>query len=286
MAEISSQKTGILLRILFEVLWHQPDGLSSKEIFTEIPRKIQLSEYERGYYPAVPDMPRFECVLRLASISLVKAGWLLKNNKGRWHVTDLGRRAFENYPEPIKFYQQATQYYQHGKNGFPAGYLALEKAQEEAWEQINKFLHRMEPFEFQILVSDLLQAMGYHISWGAPPSKEHGQIDIIAYTNPLGITGPRIKVQVRHKGQAMTLEGLKSFISVLGNEDYGLLVSSGGFTRDASDAVRFQNNLKLTLMDLEDFYDLWLEMYDKLTHKSRLRLPLKPIHFLSPLSGI
>ena len=54
--------------------------------------------------------------------------------------------------------------------------------------------------------------MGYHVAWIAPPEKDHGQIDMVAYTDPLGASGPRILVQIKHKGQPTTMEGMKSFL--------------------------------------------------------------------------
>ena len=52
----------------------------------------------------------------------------------------------------------------------------------------------MDAYDFQKLVADLLKAIGYHVSWIAPPGKDGG-VDILAYTDALGTQGPRIKVQ-------------------------------------------------------------------------------------------
>jgi len=38
--------------------------------------------------------------------------------------------------------------------------------------------------------------MGYHVAWVAPPGPDGG-VDVIAQSDPLGINGPRIKVQVK-----------------------------------------------------------------------------------------
>jgi hypothetical protein len=34
---------------------------------------------------------------------------------------------------------------------------------------------------------------------------------------------------------------------------------------------------------MENFFDLWVEYYDKLTHAARQRFPLKAVYFLSPV---
>ena len=69
-----------------------------------------------------------------------------------------------------------------------------EEAEESAWNSIEEHLRNTSPYDFQNLVAALLRAMGYHVSWIAPPGRDGG-IDILAHTDPLGISMPRIKVQ-------------------------------------------------------------------------------------------
>lgn len=294
MADISRKRTGELLRIVFDLLWEKPDGLPAKEILDSIPIKIQLTEYEKGFYSSTPNSPRFEKIIRFATIDLVKAGWLVKS-KGRWFLTEEGRQANKKYKDPELFYKEAVRLYHEWKQSRPKlespaiskvevekVSLTVEEAEEKAWDEIKQFLQNMKPYEFQELVADLLRAMDYHISWVAPPGKDRG-IDIIAYTDPLGASVPRIKVQVKRREQPVAVEGLRAFLSVLGIDDIGLFVSSGGFTSDAKDEARTQERRKVTLLDLENLYDLWVEHYDKLTQDARQRFPLKPIYFLAPV---
>jgi restriction system protein len=158
-------------------------------------------------------------------------------------------------------------------------FLAFEEAEEKAWEQINNYLQSINPYDFQTLAADLLAAMDYHVAWISPPGKDRG-IDIVAYTDPLGTSAPRIKVQVKRRDQPISVEGLRAFMSILGTDDVGIFVSSGGFTSDAKEEARTQERRKITLLDLEQFYDLWIQYYDKLTQDARQRLPLKPVYYL------
>lgn len=139
----------------------------------------------------------------------------------------------------------------------------------------------MDPYEVQRLVADLLKAMGYYPSWVAPPGKDAG-IDIVAHPDPLGTRSPRIKVQVKRQQQRISREGLSAFLAQLGEEDVGLFVCVGGYTRDADDFARAQERRKITLIDLERLLDLWIEFYPKLDDQARERLPLTPIWFLTP----
>jgi restriction system protein len=275
---------GEFLRIVFDLLWNKPEGLPAAEILAQVPKATPLSEYESGFFPAAPNSPRYEKIIRLATIPLVKAGWLVKN-KGRWYITEEGRQACKSFAAAEEFYAQATRLYREyyeWRGGRPAIALTVEEAEEQAWEQIQKYLQEMKPFEFLSCAADLLRAMGYHVAWTAPPGKERGYVDMILYTDKLGASTPRIIVQVKHRGQAATAEGLRAFLAVLGPQDFGLLVSSGGFTADAKEIARTQERHKVTLMDLENFFDLWVEHYEQLSQEARQRLPLKPVHFLSP----
>jgi len=292
MAEITRRRTGEFLRIVYELLSDKPEGLPAKEILDTIPKSTQLTEYESGYYASTPNSPRYEKIIRFATIDLVKAGWLVKS-KGRWFITEEGRQAYHRYKDPEEFYKEAVRLYHKWKRNRPKKEgsitdeeevqkisLTVEEAQEKAWEQIQHFLQAMNPYEFQELVADLLRAMDYHVSWVAPPGKDRG-IDIIAYTDPLGASVPRIKVQVKNREQPTSVEGLRAFMSVLGIDDLGLFVSSGGFTSDAKEEARTQERRKVTLLDLENLYDLWVEHYEKLSQDARQRFPLKPVHFLA-----
>lgn len=292
MANITRRRTGEFLREVVKLLWDKPEGLSVKEILDHLANTIKLTEYERGYYETDTNNPRYTKIVRFGTLALVKAGWMTKT-KGRWTITELGKEAYKRFPDPEDFNKEAGRLYNVWKKNLPKTEalekfedvsekqtLAFEEAEENAWNQIKDYLLSMNPFDFQKLVGDLLTAMDYHVVWNAPPGKDKG-IDIIAYRDPLGTTVPRIKVQVkRHRDQATTVEGLRAFLSTLGIDDVGIFVSSGGFTSDAREEARTQERRKITLLDLEQFYDLWVQYYEKLPQDARQRFPLKPIYYL------
>jgi restriction system protein len=108
--------------------------------------------------------------------------------------------------------------------------VTFDEAEEQAWMEISIYLRAMNPYEFQDLVADLLRAMSYHVNWVSSSGKDGG-VDILAWPDPLGTRPPRIKVQVKRQQQAVSVDGLRSFMAVLGDEDVGLFVSTGGFPR-------------------------------------------------------
>lgn len=164
----------------------------------------------------------------------------------------------------------------------PATALSLEEVQELAGQQIYEAVKAILPYDFQDLVADLLKAMGYFIYWVAPPGKDGGT-DVIAYSDPLGAKGPRVKVQVKHKpDQAIPVEPLRAFMATLAADEIGIYVSSGGFTSGAHQEARQQEKRKMTLVDLDALIDLWIQYYPNLSQEARQRLPLTPLYFPSP----
>jgi len=293
MAEITIKRNGEFSRIVFDLLWDEPDGLQAKVILNRIPEFTELSEYEKGSYPSdPPNKSRYEKIVRFATLTLKKAGWFEKL-KGCWYLTEEGREAYKKYKDPEMFFREAKRLYQEWEKNRPVDELdaideeevekisfSIEEAEENSWEQIQEFLYKMNPYDFQDLVADLFLAMGYHVSWVSPPGKDQG-IDIIAYTDPLGAKPPRIKVQVKRREQSVSVSDLRSFLAVLGSDELGVFVSSGGFSKDAEIESRTQERRKITLLDLEALFDLWLKHYDKLTQEAKQRFPLKPIYFLA-----
>ena len=115
-----------------------------------------------------------------------------------------------------------------------------------------------------------------------PDSEQFMKQAVIASTDPLGIVDPRIKVQVKRRGDKVRVDDLRSFLAVLGERDVGIFVNVGGFTSDAEIEARTQESRKITLIDLERLFDLWVEHYPKIAQEKKLLLPLRQVHFLAP----
>jgi len=294
MAEITAKRRGEMVRKVFEILLGHEDGLPAKEVLDRVAKSLVLTDFEKSNYPNRPNVRRFEKTLRFASIPHVKAGWLVKS-RGRWSVTEEGKRAYRQFKDPEQFDREAVRLYRQWAAGrpedialveepegeTPGAALTLEEAEEMAWAEIQQHLQRMNPYDFQRLVAALLRAMGYHVSWIAPPGPDRG-IDILAHTDPLGSSVPRIKVQVkRHEGK-INVAGLRSFMAVLGDQDVGLFVCTGGFTSDAEEEARTQEKRKVTLLGLEQLFDLWVQHYAKLAEEDKKLLPLRPVYYLAP----
>ena len=280
MSEIAPRRIGEFLRIIFVRLWQESNGLPVSEILAYIPQATILTDFESGLSPST-HTPRYEKAIRLATTPYVNAGWMVKS-RGRWLLTEEGKRACKSFPSADAFYSEAARIFNEWQESRSLLALITEEAEEKAWEQIRSYLQEMRPFEFQILVGDLLSAMGYHTAWSAPPQKERGFVNFIIHADSLGLSVPRIKVHILHSGQPVLYEGLKAFMSVLGNGEAGIFISSGGFTSNVIEEAQTQKYVQITLVDLEAFFEMWVEYYDRLSHAARQRFPLKAIYFLAP----
>ena len=280
MSEIASGRISEFLRVAFVRLWNEPNGLPAGEVLTHIPRATPVTASEQEYYPDTRTR-RYERAVRLATIPFVKAGWMVKN-KDRWFITEEGKRACQGFPNAQAFSQEASRIMEGWRQSRSMLSLITDEAEEKAWEQVRTYLQELKPYEFQVIAGDLLKALGYHLTWVAPPEKERGFIDLVVHTDALGLSTPRIKVHVLHTGQPVMFEGLKGFMTVLGTDDSGIFISSGGFTGNVLEEALNQRIYRITLIDLEHFFDLWLEYYDRLTREAQQRFPLKPIYFLAP----
>ncbi len=290
MAEVTARRRGELVRGVFRVLAQFPDGLPAKDVLTRLRSVVPPTPFEDSDYPARPGVRRYEKIVRFSTIKAVKAGWLIKE-KGRWLLTDEGRKALEAYQDPEEFERQVDKLYKRWEASVPeeaeeepkeapeAG-VGLEEAEEMAWREVEEYLLELDPYDFQNLVKALLQDMGYHVAWIAPPGPDGGT-DLIAYSDPLGTQGPRVRVQVKRRREKVTVEGLRAFMAVLGHEDIGLLVSAGGFTRDAEQEARSQPARRITLLDPEKLFDLWVQYYRDVPEEGRRILPLKPVYYLA-----
>ena len=168
MANITRKRTGESLRIVLKLLLDKPDGLPAKDILAVIPQYTTLTEYEKGFFNATPNSPRYEKIIRFSTIGLVKAGWLVKT-KGSWYITEEGNQAYQKFTDPEALKKEIDRLYQVWKRNRPTDggddtdevtiekiAITIEEAQEKAWEQIKEYIKDMNPYAFQDMVADLL----------------------------------------------------------------------------------------------------------------------------------
>ena len=281
MSSVSLSRVSELIRCVIELLWNRQDGLSGRELLSYITDLVKLTENELGVSPST-NTPRYEKIIRLATAPFVKIGWLVKTDKGRWYLTDEGRNACRRFTHPEELYREALRLSEENKQDLPDFRIALEMMHETAWEYFGKFIRGKTSIEVAQLVTYLLEAMGFHVIRIAPSDKNRVRVDIVANVDPVGAKPYNILVQVKHKGQAVTVEGVKTFLPALSSTEFGLIFSTGGFTADAFEELDKGGYQKINAMDLEKFFDHWIRYFEKLPPDAHALLPLSRIYFPSP----
>jgi Restriction endonuclease len=80
----------------------------------------------------------------------------------------------------------------------------------------------------------------------------------------------------------VNVDGIRSFMAVLGGNDIGLFVNTGGFTSEAQREARNQETRRITLFDARQLFDLWVTHYPNFPSRhasggSRRNIGVNPI---------
>jgi len=296
--EIQTKSTRTLAaRLVFaalKILKENGGEMRGKQILEEVEKRVPLGEWEKERYEKTGYI-RWRSVLHFFTIDLIKAGFLIKK-KGIWFLTPEGDSALKLGEAGLLDTAQKAYRAWRLKNPrqaeVPETEIAVgeESAKEEAtsadqieqsaYEQIENYINKKTPYEFQDLAAALLRGMGYFTPFVAPAGKDGG-VDILAYRDPLGTSSPRIKAQIKHRETSADVKDVRQLMGLLQKDgDVGIFISSGGFTADAKAAAR-NSNVHVELVDLPRFIDLWQQFYSKLNDEDKTKLPLFSIYLLA-----
>lgn len=266
-------------------------SMPAKELYPYVNNNVQLTEWEKEPAGKMKYI-RWTNSFQFYSIDYQKAGFIVKQ-KGSWYLTPEGEAILKKSPEEVMNLANAA-YHEWRRlnpketnseeeptddNAQTDRAEELNMLESDAREGIRRHIVSKSPYEFQDMVAALLRAMGYHTPFVAPKGKDGG-IDIIAYLDPLGAKTPRIKVQVKHKPEtSIGASEIRALLGVLRAGDIALFVTSGTFSPDAKSTGTSSREF-IRLIDGDEFIDMWLEFYDKMTDDDKNMLPLKRIAFL------
>jgi restriction system protein len=278
-------KKGRLVRALFELLKASPEGMPAKDAIAAVRQRVTLTP-EEGVFPG-SGHEKFPKLLRFSTIPVTKAGWMQKDD-GVWTVTEEGLNALSQYAEPEDFWKHAWALYRQWKKDATVDVddedvsdeevseaTSLEDAEDEARAEVLDFMGKMAPADFQKACAKLIDALGHRVAWISPPGPDGG-VDFVAYGDPIGATGPRIKGQAKRQQDKQNVDAVSAFLAKLKAGDVGVFIALGGFTKNAEDLVR-NDERRLVLLDGAAFLRQWVEHYDRLDEEARDLLRLKPI---------
>lgn len=275
----------------FNAIKNAGGNLQYSAILEAIKKEVAFTEWELEKYES-NNQYRWITIFYFYTIDCVKAGFVVKK-KGIWYLTEEGEKAMKK--GPVQLFELANKGYRKWdkarkqdkpddeelEEDLPQLRKAnIEDLENQAMTGIKEYIYSLNPYEFQSLVSTLLDAMGYHIAFDAPRGPDGG-IDIIAYNDPLGTKAPRIVVQVKHHpNTSVSPDLIRSLGGTLQRStDVGIFVTSGTFSKRAIQEARsFSKHIEL--IDIERFIELWQEYYKNLTDEKKNKLPLHSIYFL------
>lgn len=130
--------------------------------------------------------------------------------------------------------------------------------------------------EMQELVAGVLRGMGYKTIVSAK-GPDRGR-DILASPDGLGLSEPRIVVEVKHRRVQMGSPEIRSFTGGMRPGDKGLYVSTSGYTKEAKYEAERSNN-PVTLVDADMLVNLIIQYYDKFDPEARSLIPLTKLYW-------
>lgn len=296
---ITGERIGQMLQAVFRELKAVGGVAPARELLDRAEPKLDLTPWELAHLDT--GAVRWRNAVQWYSVDCVKAGYVRKI-AGKWHLTEEGEQVL-GLP-PAEFMRNANRAYREWKSnqsaireipgtGPPAEIphaeseeavsrqVTYDEVVEQAQTSIEKHVRALDPYQFQDLVGALLKGMGYHVPYIADRGRDGG-VDLVAYRDPLGTLAPRIKVQVKHRDQKMTVKEIRELEGLLRKEgDIGLLVSSGGFTSEVEREMRSAAK-HIELMDLERLIALWQQHYEQVPERDRALLPLVQVFVLAP----
>lgn len=293
--KLIAQKT---IYATFKILREAGGEMRGKEVIDKIRETVEFNDYEKHRYEKTGYI-RWESILHFYTVDCMKAGFLRKQ-KGIWYLTKEGEEAIKLGAEELldtatKKYREWDAKNKKDKNieesdddldivttedKIQKQSALLEQYETSALEGLREYLIDKNPYEFQDVVAILLRAMGYHISHISPKGRDGG-IDIIAYTDPLGVKPPRIIIQVKHRPESnISSDEIQRLAGTMKrSSDVGIFATSGAFSQPAINEAR-STDKHIELIDFGRFISLWQEYYSKMTDEEKNKLPLHPIYFL------
>lgn len=158
----------------------------------------------------------------------------------------------------------------------------LRDIEDEALNQINDFIStKFKGHELATLVAAVLDAQGF-LTDQSPPGSDGG-VDITASKGSLGLSEPRVCVQVKSQKSKVGVDvyrQLKGTISSI-NATHGLLISWAGFKDTVKKEAR-KDAFQIKLWGPQQLIEQLLENYETIDPEIRAKIPLKKIWALSP----
>jgi restriction system protein len=136
---------------------------------------------------------------------------------------------------------------------------------------IRRIMAVLSGHDFEEMVAHISECMGDTAR--VTQKSAFGGVDIIAHLDALGFQPPIVKVQCKRTTSQTSRPDVDQVSGILGDNEYGLFVNLGSYSRASVELAR--NRAKLRLIDGEQFVELVLENSASLSPGQRSMIPLK-----------
>lgn len=141
---------------------------------------------------------------------------------------------------------------------------------------VESSLRQMDPEKFEHFVAALLRAMGYRAD--VTQLSGDGGVDVLASMDPLRLTAPVIKVQVKRTTNTIGGPLVQALIGALaaGGNELALFITLGNYSSDAIHISRTRQDIRL--LTGREFIDLVFEYYEQLDPEWKVEIPLRSVY--------
>lgn len=157
------------------------------------------------------DAPRWVNQLLWQSTGLVKAGWVRKDGKGIWEITDFGREALQKFSDPVEFQAEVNRLYNEWND-------ARKEQQRRAW------LIRGSSVLGANLVPEWLAE-----GWASLPASQLRRIDATISPDDLAAAAAEDYDHLKHQEQKSKVDEIVVFVTRIKAGDVVTTTSEGGF---------------------------------------------------------
>lgn len=293
--KVLSKSAAVISKTMYaamKLLKENGGSMPFSELRVKVGEAVEFTEWERSAPSENTHKPRWEVNMTFYSVDYTKAGFLTKDS-GVWYLTEQGEKMLSQSAEDV-FAAAHTAYrlwaHDNAKYGSmdddvkevtdETPSMTADDAESEAMDGLRHYLTTMDWRMFQDMVAALLRGMGYYVPFVAPQGSDGG-IDVLAYETTSG-AGQRLIVQVkRFKDTSVSVDVIRNTAALLHKDtDTGMVITTGRFTKDA---IMFAqgNKHNLRLIDLNEFINLWIHYYDRLSVTDKALMPLKAVYYLA-----
>ena len=139
---------------------------------------------------------------------------------------------------------------------------------------LKRLAQEMKGHPFAEFVGQLLRTMGYRTR--VSPEGPDGGIDIVAHKDELGFEPPIIKVQVKSTEGSVGDPLVSALYGKVGASEFGLMVTLGTFTAQATSFAKSRSNLRL--IDGDELVKIIFQHYDEFDSRYKALLPLRRVY--------